>query len=140
MKFSQCKDVMMYGQKLNVFLQHFHKILTRDQLLSVITELTAIFYYVQLSISIFHRHCQITLQTLSWCDRDFNLTFSQKLKINHTLRDDWCTTFCIDMLAYTCVPNIAKKTKNPEKILKKSDCLALQIQSRGIELGFYQND
>lgn len=34
---------------------------------------------------------------------------------NLTLREDWCTTFCIVILAYTCVPNMARKTKNPEK-------------------------
>lgn len=40
-----------------------------------------------------------------------------KAASNLTLREDWCTTFCIVILAYTCVPNMARKTKNPEKEL-----------------------
>lgn len=45
----------------------------------------------------------------------FTLDLLVKAASNLTLREDWCTTFCIVILAYTCVPNMARKTKNPEK-------------------------
>lgn len=44
-----------------------------------------------------------------------SLVLLVKAASNLTLREDWCTTFCIVILAYTCVPNMARKTKNPAK-------------------------